>query len=81
MKKVIFIEEKVSKESIQWGSHTDPRGILEDGKEYEVYKDEVHSYHTRRFLVGIKGYFNTVWFEPADSVTPEEKAELLKKGE
>lgn len=53
----------VSRESIQWGGHTDPTGILDVGKDYKVERIDVHSYHTRIYLVGISGYFNSVWFD------------------
>jgi hypothetical protein len=61
--KIIYTGENVSKESIQWGSHTSPVGILEPGNEYDLEKEEMHSWHTRIYLKGIDGYFNSVWFD------------------
>lgn len=56
----------VSKEQIQWGGHTDPTGILVPGESYDVEAIDVHSWHTRVYLVGVEGHFNSVWFEPCD---------------
>jgi hypothetical protein len=53
----------VSQAQINWGSHTDPRGLLEEGKVYDVKNIEVRSWHTKVFLKGYKGHFNSVWFE------------------
>lgn len=65
MSSVVFIEESASKEQIRWGGHSSP-DLLVVGKSYEVERIEVHSCHTRVYLVGIKGYFNSVWFEDKD---------------
>lgn len=62
MGRVKFLGE-VSESQINWGGHTDPRGLLEKDKEYDVDDIEVHSWHTRIYLKGINGYFNSVWFE------------------
>ena len=64
-----IIMEKVkytgcSDDQIKWGGHDDPKDILKIGEIYEVAKREVHSWHTKVFLVGIKGNFNSVCFEP-----------------
>lgn len=50
---------------VNWGSNSDPRGVLEEGREYEVERKEVHSYHTKIKLVGVEGWFNSVCFEDA----------------
>lgn len=71
MSSVVFIEDSVTIEQIRWGGHTNPIGILEVGKSYEVEKVEVHSSHTRVFLVGIKGYFNSIWFDDSDGEIEE----------
>lgn len=63
MNDVVYREDRVSKESINWGSHTDPRGTLIDGTRYTVDRREVHSWHTKVYLCGVKGSFNSVWFE------------------
>jgi hypothetical protein len=49
---------------VNWGGGDDPREILEEGKEYEVEKTEVHSWHTRLHLAGFPGkWFNSVCFK------------------
>ena len=54
---------EVSKGQVQWGAHTDPRGILEQGKEYTISRTEVHSWHTKVFLIEHPNKsFNRVWF-------------------
>lgn len=60
--KIKYIGE-ITKEQIQWGGHTDPRGLLKKNKVYIIENIEIHKWHTRIFLEEIKGYFNSVWFE------------------
>lgn len=48
---------------VGWGNNTDPRGILEVDRVYEVESVEVHSYHTKIRLVGIEGKFNSAHFD------------------
>ena len=65
--KIKFIEEKVSKDQINWGGHSDPSGVLEVGKEYELDRAEVHSQHTKIFLKEFPGKsWNSVWFDIDD---------------
>lgn len=53
---------------VNWGGHADPRGLLEVGKAYEVYRIEVHTWHTKVFLVGFPGKsFNSVWFTEVEA--------------
>lgn len=53
-----------STESIKWGNHDDPRGVLVFGKEYTIRHTEVHSWHTKVYLKQHPGKrFNSVWFE------------------
>jgi hypothetical protein len=52
-----------SKAQIQWGYNDDPNGILVVGDEYIVEKVEVHTWHTKLYLKGIKGKFNSSCFE------------------
>jgi hypothetical protein len=47
-----------------WGSHTGDFEGLVVGSVYNVEKVEVHSWHTKLYLKGIKGSFNSVCFEP-----------------
>lgn len=49
----------------------DPREVLEEGETYEVDIIDVHSQHTRVYLVGIEGWFNSVCFEPAPFIIKE----------
>ena len=51
-----------SKEQHNWGGHTGDHESLEIGKEYKVEKREVHSFHTKIFLKGFDGSFNSVCF-------------------
>lgn len=60
-------DEKVSNEQVNWGSNDDPRGLLQEGVEYVVAKEEVHSWHTKYVLEGVEHLkFNSVHFESVD---------------
>lgn len=48
---------------VRWGGHTDPRGVLENSVTYTVENVSVHSQHTRVYLVGFSGHFNSVCLE------------------
>jgi hypothetical protein len=48
---------------VNWGSNTDPRGILTEGDTYVVEDVRVHSSHTKLTLQRINGRFNSVSFE------------------
>jgi hypothetical protein len=52
-----------TKEQVQWGNNTDPKGILIVGDKYYVEHVEVHSQHTKLTLRGVLGKFNSVCFE------------------
>ncbi len=52
-----------SKEQVQWGNNTDPKGILIVGDKYYVEHVDVHSQHTKLTLRGVFGKFNSVCFE------------------
>jgi hypothetical protein len=52
-----------SEVQIQWGGNDDPNGILVVGDEYVIEKVEVHTWHTKLYLKGIKGKFNSSCFE------------------
>lgn len=57
----------VSEAQIQWGSHTDPRSLLIPHHTYIVESIDVHTNHTKVFLVNFPGCsFNSVWFEDLD---------------
>lgn len=60
----IYRESQVSDASIKWGSNDDPRGLLEDGKEYEVEKVMVCLFHTKIILTDFpEKKFNSVGFQ------------------
>lgn len=61
--KVIYIG--ADDNQVKWGGNSDPRGVLQDGSEYEVANVEVHSWHTKISLIGVAGKFNSVSFKPA----------------
>ena len=52
-----------SQDQVNWGSNTDPDGILNNDTTYEISNVEVHSWHTKIELVGIKGEFNSASFD------------------
>ncbi|MDR1902369.1 MAG: hypothetical protein LBQ88_08840 [Treponema sp.] len=58
---VIYFE-RASEEQIRWGGNDDPEKFLTVGEEYTVKDVEIHSYHTKVFLEGIEGKFNSVSF-------------------
>ena len=62
--KVKFINDHVTEDNIKWGSHSNPEGLLKDGKTYTIDRTEVHSWHTKVFLKEVSNTsFNSVWFE------------------
>ena len=61
-----FIEDDVSDAQVNWGGHSDPRGLLVVGATYDVLRVEQHTLHTKVFLKDFPGKsFNSVWFEEA----------------
>jgi hypothetical protein len=52
-----------SKEQQRWGGNDNPqeKGLV-IGNIYEVSSEEQHSWHTKFYLVGIEGKFNSVCF-------------------
>jgi hypothetical protein len=50
-------------EQVRWGSNDNPTGILIEGDVYYVERVEMHSWHTKLYLRGIRGKFNSVCFE------------------
>ena len=62
--KLKYIATNVIVEQINWGSHEDPRNLLELNKDYEVEKIDVRSSHTKIYLKAFPGKsFNSVWFD------------------
>ena len=53
-----------SNEVVNWGGNDDPRGLLTEGKEYEVLERDVHNWHTKLILADYPTLrFNSVSFE------------------
>ena len=51
-------------DQINFGGHDDPRKLLKIGKTYEVFKKEVHDWHTHLILKKFRDKrFNSVCFE------------------
>jgi hypothetical protein len=59
--KVVFIG--CSEEQKRFGNHTGDPNELEVGKVYEVRKEEEHTWHTKYYLEGFEGSFNSVCFD------------------
>ena len=52
------------KEQHTWAGGSNPEGVLEVGKEYTLYDEEVHSWHTRFYLKEFPDrWFNSALFE------------------
>ncbi len=61
---IVYKEKEPTQHQIKWGGNTDPKGLLEVGKKYEVEGIEVHSWHTKVFLTDFPGkQFNSIWFD------------------
>lgn len=55
-----------TEEQVRWGSNDDPRLHCIKGEVYRLYKVEVHSWHTKYFIIcrdGVERKFNSVSFE------------------
>ena len=52
-----------STNQVNWGSNIDPNLVCNTRDIYTVESVEVHSWHTKISLEGIKGKFNSVSFE------------------
>ena len=50
-------------DQVRWGSNDNPKGVLFEGDVYYVERVEIHSWHTKLYLRGIRGKFNSVCFE------------------
>ena len=78
--KVIFVY--ASDEQVEWGSNDDPRILLEKDKVYEIETVEEHRWHTKLYLVGVKGKFNSVHFKLVDEPhSTDEKLNFLIEAE
>lgn len=53
-------------DQVNWGHGDDPRPLLIEGHEYELQREEVHSWHTLYHLVSFPGHrFNSCCFDPS----------------
>jgi hypothetical protein len=50
-------------EQVLWGVNDNPNSVLIVGDKYYVEKVEIHTWHTKLYLRGIYGKFNSVCFE------------------
>ncbi len=51
-------------QQVKWGNNDDPRCLLAIDRTYEVFKVEIHSWHTKLELLGFPNHrFNSVCFE------------------
>jgi hypothetical protein len=50
-------------EQVRWGSNDNPKGVLFEGDIYYVERVEIHSWHTKLHLRGVRGKFNSSYFE------------------
>ncbi len=55
-----------TKEQINWGNNDDPKKLLRKEEIYIIDNVDVHKYHTKLELQGVKGMFNSVCFIPID---------------
>lgn len=62
---VIFIG--ASEDQIKWGGNDDPNKYLKRGDLAVIESVEVHSWHTKLYLHGIPGKFNSVSFKIAQN--------------
>jgi hypothetical protein len=59
---MVVFAERPSIEQIKWGGNDDPERFLTIGGTYRVRDVQIHSYHTKVFLEGLEGKFNSVSF-------------------
>ncbi len=50
-------------EQVRWGNNDNPAGVLIEGDVYYVERVEIHTWHTKLYLRGVYGKFNSVCFE------------------
>ena len=48
---------------VRWGNNDNPVGVLFEGDTYYVERVEIHTWHTKLYLRGVYGKFNSVCFE------------------
>lgn len=52
-----------TEDQVRWGNNDNPKGILIEGDTYYVERVEIHSQHTKLYLRGVYGKYNSVCFE------------------
>lgn len=50
-------------EQVRWGNNDNPTGVLIEGDVYYIERIEIHTWHTKLYLRGVYGKFNSVCFE------------------
>ncbi|NDB85842.1 MAG: hypothetical protein EB127_24555 [Alphaproteobacteria bacterium] len=50
---------------VRWGNNDNPVDVLFEGDTYYVERIEIHTWHTKLYLRGVYGKFNSVCFERA----------------
>lgn len=50
-------------EQVRWGNNDNPTGVLIEGDVYYIERVEIHTWHTKLYLRGVYGKFNSVCFE------------------
>jgi hypothetical protein len=63
---VRYVPSKHDEDIAGFGNNKNPVGILNPEHHYVVEKVEVHSWHTKLWLEGVGGPFNSVHFEKVD---------------
>ena len=48
---------------VRWGNNDNPVGVLFEVDTYYVERVEIHTWHTKLYLRGVYGKFNSVCFE------------------
>ena len=53
-------------QQLRWGSYTGDHSKLKVGADYTLVSEDVHSWHTKVYLEGRDGSFNSVCFRESD---------------
>jgi len=62
---MVIMNSYPSEDQINWGGNDNPKGLIELNKPYKVSNIDVHTWHTKINLEGIKGQFNSISFNLA----------------
>ena len=60
---VRYVPSDGDEERAAWGNNKNPAGVLDPTLAYTVERVEVHSWHTKLWLVDVGGPFNSSHFE------------------